>query len=127
MINPNQISLGSSCIRKGSQVGQCWSHVGHMSAPGVLEEVDDPESPSGVDASCASCAWIVSEMAPEASLDHDVRAARKMLGDSAVMLTQLGTEYWRVRLLVKVQHQNLSTPLGVNQLILQLRWMWQFF
>ena len=91
-------------------VGQCWSHV--TSAPGVLEEVDDPESPSGVDASCAS--WIVSEMAPEASLDHDVRAARKMLGDSAVMLTQLGTEYWRVRLLVKVQHQNLSTPLGVN-------------
>lgn len=74
---------------------------------GVLEEVDDPESPSGVDASCAS--WIVSEMAPEASLDHDVRAAQKMLGDSAVMLTQLGIEYWRVRLLVKVQHQNLST------------------
>lgn len=63
-----------------------------------------------MDASCAS--WIVSEMAPEASLDHDVRAAQKMLGDSAVMLTQLGIEYWRVRLLVKVQHQNLSTPLG---------------
>ena len=51
-------------------------------------------------------------MAPEASWDHDVRAAQKMLGDSAVMLTQLGIEYWRVRLLVKVQHQNLSTPLG---------------
>ena len=88
----------------------CHQSFHEFSPPGVLEEVDDPESPSGVDASCAS--WIVSEMAPEASLDHDVRAAQKMLGDSAVMLTQLGIEYWRVRLLVKVQHQNLSTPLG---------------
>ena len=90
-------------------------YVDHPQFAGVLEEVDDPQSPGG-EASCAS--WIVTEMAPEASLDHDLRAARKMLGDSAVMLTQLGTEYWRVRLLVRVQHQNLSTPLGTDTVII---------
>ena len=68
---------------------------------GVLDEVHDPiESPTGSHAS----SWIVTEMDPESSLDQDLKTARKLFGTAAVQMTQLGTEYWRVRLLVEMRH-----------------------
>ncbi|CAK9003186.1 Protein mono-ADP-ribosyltransferase PARP6 (ADP-ribosyltransferase diphtheria toxin-like 17) (ARTD17) (Poly [ADP-ribose] polymerase 6) (PARP-6) [Durusdinium trenchii] len=67
----------------------------------LAELEEDEASPSGMD-------WIVTEMPPEASLQHDLLAAKKFLGEAAVTLTQLGTEFWRVRLFVPLQHLHLS-------------------
>lgn len=52
--------------------------------------------------------WIVQELRPEAMLQHDVTQVKKILGEDAIAMTQLGMEFWRLRLQVPVRQTQLS-------------------
>lgn len=69
----------------------------------VLAELEDCEGHTE-----SAMEWIVQELRPEAMLQHDVTQVKKILGEDAIAMTQLGLEFWRLRLQVPVRQTQLS-------------------
>ena len=69
----------------------------------VLAELEDCEGHTE-----SAMEWIVQELRPEAMLQHDVTQVKKILGEDAIAMTQLGMEFWRLRLQVPIRQTQLS-------------------